>query len=628
MQKWLSEGFSWKFALVLCVLVGLAYHFLVLERARVDLKIVTKTECNFKIYWAEAGQDFAEKRMARIRISPGREQYNLSMRSLKNIERLRIDTHDFTGTVALKHLVITQPGHKQIQMVSESALKRMKPKNDVKNLTLVKGGVKIESSGNDPTFEVTLYPAEVQATSRIDEFYRVAILCCIILAIYATVTSCGGNYSYVILCLVVALVLVTIMAITSKSNVHPDEYVHVAALNYYKSHWLPPEILDEKVQSTYSPYGVSRLNTDEIYYFVAGKFAFAFEKMFENPYTAGRMGNVMLLLAIILYLVKVQPARIMALPLLISPQIWYLYSYCNSEAFALTIMFFTSCQVVLPDSTLRKYFEQKSLPRWLVHGVTVGLLLGCLLLLKKNFYFYTIFFGIVALVSFYNLINEAEPEERKILYKKLVILTLMSVSLFGSKKLVDYQVNGLHKSLLINEAIAAYAKPFLRPDADAGVQMQNMMLKSKGVTFTEIIRDYRWGERSFRSSFGVYGYLNTPASGFVYGVFRVSALLLACYFFITIFVRGSTINKRYALAALVISGLLVCVSAYHSWTADFQPQGRYLFPIAGMLFILCGQNVKVLSERWLSLLVVWMFCLSTYSFIAVALLKLPRNYLL
>ena len=163
MQKWLSEGFSWKFALVLCVLVGLAYHFLVLERARVDLKIVTKTECNFKIYWAEAGQDFAEKRMARIRISPGLEQYNLSMRSLKNIERLRIDTHDFTGTVALKHLVITQPGHKLIRMVSESALKRMKPKNDVKNFTLVKGGVKIESSGNDPTFKVTLYPGEVQA---------------------------------------------------------------------------------------------------------------------------------------------------------------------------------------------------------------------------------------------------------------------------------------------------------------------------------------------------------------------------------------------------------------------------------------------------------------------------------
>jgi len=628
MGNWSGSTFSWKFALVLCGVVCTAYYFLVLERTNVDLKIVSKTQTTFKIYWAKAGQDYSENRMVEVRVGKGREQYYFSMPSLKNIEKLRIDTHDFKGAVGLKHLQLTQPGHVPLRLAGSSAIERMQPLGQVESFTLVEKGVRIASAGHDPNFEVILRQEESQAANPLKEMSRMALLCLLTLLVYAVLGRLACGFAYVPVCLAVVLIMVVIMAVISRKNVHPDEFVHVAAVEYYKSNWQPPKIFDEEVRNTYSPYGVSRLNGDEIYYLIAGKFAFAFERMFQNPFTACRMFNVLLLLGIILYLVQLPQARVMALPLLISPQIWYLYSYCNSDAFALTIIFFTSCQVVLPDSMLRRYFEQSAMPGWLIHGLTVGVLLACLLLLKKNFVIYTGFFALVAFVTFYQLVNEVHPDERKVLYTKLVALMLVSISLYGGKKFVDYQVNGPDKGILVSEAIAAYAKPRMHPDTAIDKRLPSMMLRERGVSLKSIIVDYRWPERTFRSSFGYYGYLNTPASDVVYNVFRGSVIILALYFFGVIFVQGTTLNKRYAGSALALGGMLVCIAVYHSWINDFQAQGRYLFPIVGMLCILCGQNVKHFSERWLSLLVVWMFCLSSYSYITVALLKLPKNSLL
>ena len=79
-----------------------------------------------------------------------------------------------------------------------------------------------------------------------------------------------------------------------------------------------------------------------------------------------------------------------------------------------------------------------------------------------------------------------------------------------------------------------------------------------------------------------------------------------------------------ALLVLAASAALIGASLYHSWTADFQAQGRYLFPIAGMISLLLGQNREVFNNRWLSLLTMVMFFLSLYSFTAIALLEIPR----
>ena len=75
---------------------------------------------------------------------------------------------------------------------------------------------------------------------------------------------------------------------------------------------------------------------------------------------------------------------------------------------------------------------------------------------------------------------------------------------------------------------------------------------------------------------------------------------------------------------VLLSATLIAVSLYHSWTKDFQAQGRYLLPILPMLGVLCMQGGKAIGPKILTLDTTAMFLLSVYSYICVALLEIPR----
>jgi hypothetical protein len=78
------------------------------------------------------------------------------------------------------------------------------------------------------------------------------------------------------------------------------------------------------------------------------------------------------------------------------------------------------------------------------------------------------------------------------------------------------------------------------------------------------------------------------------------------------------------MTVLSLAAALIGASLYHSWTKDFQAQGRYLLPILPMLGILCVQCRAYLNPRILTFFTSTMFLLAAYSFICVALLEIPR----
>jgi hypothetical protein len=63
----------------------------------------------------------------------------------------------------------------------------------------------------------------------------------------------------------------------------------------------------------------------------------------------------------------------------------------------------------------------------------------------------------------------------------------------------------------------------------------------------------------------------------------------------------------------------VCISVYLSWNYAFQPQGRYLFPVVGMLGLLLYANKQRLHVVVVNAFLAATFLLSAYSFIFVAL---------
>jgi hypothetical protein len=622
MRNWTDDNLSWKFALLLCVAVWIMYYFLFLGRARVEVVIDVEQATWFKIYWAGESEEFSEKRMEKVRVIPGHDTYVFYLTNISNVEKLRIDPQEYEGTAAIASLHIRQKGYREITLDSPEAFAKLVPLFDIADSGMVAGKFTVHSTGNDPNFILDLSRKETTDFGLLEEILRLAVLGSIVFFIYLAVHNLATDYSYVPVCLAVALALAVTMAVISKKNGHPDEFVHVAAVEYYKTNWLPPAVGNESIEGSYSPYGVSRLHTNEIYYLIAGKFAKVAEPFFINSYIPCRMFNVFLLLTILLYITQVAEARIMALPLIISPQIWYLYSYCNSDGFSLAVAFFAACQLILPNSMFNRFMVGTIRFSLVLRGCVAGLVLGLLFLLKNNYLPFTAFLFFVAGMVFWQLPGR---EAKVSFFRRIVILLTIGLVLFGGKKMADYSVNGSSRQALITEARIAHATPMYSPESKLAQKHAGLYMKERGVTLAQVILQYRWFEKTFRSAFGVFGYFQYAPTEVFFNVIRWSGVFAFVYFFGTILIRGDAIGRISAVTVLCLSVALISASLFHSWSSDFQPQGRYLFPIVGMLIILCGQNRNVINRRWVSLFTVWMFFLSLYSFISVGLFQMVRG---
>jgi hypothetical protein len=115
--------------------------------------------------------------------------------------------------------------------------------------------------------------------------------------------------------------------------------------------------------------------------------------------------------------------------------------------------------------------------------------------------------------------------------------------------------------------------------------------------------------------------LTSPSEYYwVMGVFygTLLAFLLACICCL------SWHDALFAVAVLGIGIFTVLLSAYHSWTLDFQPQGRYLFPILPMIAFLFHRYRESLRSRVFNLLFGCLFACSVYSFVFVGLKNIPK----
>jgi hypothetical protein len=615
-ENLVRHRFAWLLGLLAC----LAFQIFFVDRAYVDLTIQVEKRTLFKIYWAGEGQGFSEKRMAVALVKPDRKQYGFFLTDLKKVKYLRIDPQQYTGTATIEDIRIRQNGFKEIQFDSSEDFSRLKPLADITTYSVTDNKLEVQSSGVDPNFsyELALEPEKFDWYGIL--FGHVFIFCLVGL-VYSVVYPLNFAYRYIPAMLAVVLALAVTMALISERDVHPDEFVHIAAAKYYKDHWLPPAADDEGIRDTYSLYGSSRLNTDEITYLFNGKFARLIAPLQLSEHVTFRMFNLFLLGLILLYALKVPDSRLAAVPLLISAQVWYLFSYCNSDAFALTVAFFAGCQLAVPDSALNRYLFGRKGWRWLVSGLLVALLFGLLFVLKKNFYPYAIL--VVGLV-FLKIWKVTSRETRFLVMKRFVLVCLLGLSLLAVKKAADYHASGLARDEKLLAMRDKTARPMFNPDTPLEKQHLNLSKKKRGISLSEIIHKDRWFEKTFRSAFGVYGYFTISGGYVYYDLVRWTATAFLIFFFGSVFLRSGLFNSFQALTVLSLATALIGASLYHSWTKDFQAQGRYLLPILPMLGILCVQCRAYLNPRILTFFTSTMFLLAAYSFICVALLEIPR----
>jgi hypothetical protein len=599
--------------LFIAILLSLFYSTQLIHKAYVNIELETSRKTIFKIYWPMDNGLYSEKQMGQIVIRPGQTKYRLRICDLGKERELRIDTSEKPAKVTLKRIEIKQAGYQSLIIASSDEFEKFVPLEGVKQISNGPAGLEVIPEGNDPQLVFKL-PALEYHFPYLQETIRISAIFLLVYAVAFGTISLWKNFSYVPILLTFIFALILVMAGISKFDKHPDEPVHVAAAVYYQDHFLPATIGDPAIQHTYSAYGVSRLHSGEIVYLVAGKFMQLIRPLHLEPYQAFRSFNILLFFLLLLLSVHAVRARPLLLPLLISPQIWYVFSYADSDAFALFILMLVAYQLCLPESWFNTFIRNGINRKTVFPVLLIGLLAGLSLLLKKNFYFFHVFIFCFLVWRAYFV-----EQKRKIFFKRCLAIGLIGFAFAGTWRAADYAVNGFDKDAKLLQCREDFAKPLYKPSTPLHKKHFYLQMKDRGTTLEYFLDIDRWGEKSFRSSFGVYGYLSISAPFTYYDFVRIAGWIL----FFTLVVTLVMHSGKAGVSLLMITGVsslsLIAVAMYHSWTVDFQAQGRYFLPVVAMLSVLVCQSERYLRRPMFQLFVLVMFLLSAYNFIFVGL---------
>lgn len=608
-------------AVLACVIACTAYYQFVVNTAVVDLEMSVNESSHFTLYWAADGEGYSERRIATVKTHSGKDTYSFNLTNISKVGRLRVDTHSIIGEVTLKSLAIHQEGYESIILNDPSSFSKLVPLQQIETTRVDENGLWIKSNGTDPNLEL-LVSARYLGIDKVWLFIRLLVIAIVTCGIVYAVAPLIEDFAIVPVLLFGVWLLVFTMAGVSKQNVHPDEYVHIAATHYYADHWLPPVVDDPSIRDTYSVYGVSRLNNGEIYYFFSGK-TYKLLQFFDLPENfAYRFFNVALFGAIFFLTIGNLYARIAALPYLVSSQIWYVFSYCGSDAFALFISFLVSWQLIDPNSLLHRYLKGGGALLRLIGLVVLPVFLGTVFILKMNYYpFVGLFYLVLGVKMFF---TEEYYLGKKDALKRLILITVLGLSFLGVRMVADYTINGSDRGDKIVELQEKYGHYKYKRSTPPEDRVPTFLIKDRGVTFSELIPKYHWDIQTFQSSFGVFGYFTITSPQQYYFIVKWFGSALLLFILISSFTRGGILGAGITGVVCSCSVILILASLHRSWTADFQPQGRYLFPIIPMFAICLGHNIKAINRRVLILLVGIMCMLGVYSFIFQGLLKIPK----
>jgi hypothetical protein len=616
-QTGLSSRISW-FGLLVCILACSYYYFFFFHRADVEIEISVPQKTAFKLYWAQEGQSFSEKRRAVVTVTPDRQRYRFSLTDLGSVTQLRLDPMEYAGEAVVGEISLRQQGWQPITV----DLERVTPLHDIESAAVDERGLIITSTGNDP-YLLIIPDLQPLAVNWLEEGARYALLSCAILLFVSICAPLRRDFTYVPLLLALVSVLVLTMAAVSRQNAHPDEYVHLQAAGYYADNWLPPRVDDPAIEQTYSVYGVSRLNNGEIYYLLVGKLAKLVQAFNVPELFSLRLFNIVLFAVIVLYAAASVPARMVAVVFLLSPQIWYLFSYCVSDAFGLFICFLAACEAIRPQSCLNRFLFDPDYGRGqrALAGVWLTVLLALLLLLKINYY---PFIAFLAVLVCWHVFRSSDREQRRAGLLRIGALILVAGLLAGVRIGADYYVNGLDRQEKVAAMQEKTAHHWYKPSTELHKKHIGLFLKQRGTTLPEMIKNHRWFEHTLQSGVGMYGYFTIAAPELYYQLFKWLLAIFLAVVLTTLLVRGGAENALLTLLAVALTLALLGAALHRSWTVDFQAQGRYLFPMLPMFGVLLAKARHLFDSRVFILCVAHLFILSLYSFVFIALPAIPR----
>ncbi|UID78594.1 hypothetical protein J3U96_18850 [Stenotrophomonas maltophilia] len=467
---------------------------------------------------------------------------------------------------------------------------------------------------------------------------------------------------------------------TSGRSVHPDELLHDADAGYFQHHWAPPRMdaADLATSFTSSPYGVTYLSEWNVVYLFAAKTSRIFGELGLDVMLSYRAFNLALFALMLVGLVVIRAPRGSYIPLLITPQLWYVFSYFNGDAMPFALGMLAATIALMPEGPLQRFLQR----RGPLDAATLGHLLvfctclGLLLLSKKNYWPVAAFIALSMSVVALRL--------RALLASSLVVLLLAGVAAngagtglaaaAGSSLLTVVGImaglsllycfyaawvllreshsratigricltlalsaavalpwiavdaykhrGGPGKTALIEQQRERFAEPAFKPSVTRtlSAEVSGFKLQEKGVQIGQLLdAPKEWHVGTFRSFFGVYGYMeyfDTESAYRFVGWCVLGVLLLALAWGL----GTRTLSPALAITSVGCGLALVLASFLHSWTYDFQPQGRY---VMGLVVMMVPLFMRTGESQWgrvlFTAVALLLFVLSAASFTRIAL---------
>lgn len=604
------------FIVILATALCFLYLYFFGFRAVVEIEMETESPNSsfFKVYWANGDEVFIEDNMQKMLITSYRQNYSMFLTSLKDLRRLRIDPLEYAGVARLKKFRLAQLGYEDIELSNAETLSRLVPLNQMEPTSYSENGLALKSTGRDGQLEFKINPVRlnlfplVHIVNLFLIFVGTLLMCRILAGLFK-------NDLFVPVCLLIVLVMIVTMASLTGLNVHPDEVAHLQAVLYYSEHFLPPAIDSKAAGETFSVYGVSRLSNYEFYYQLAGIFVRSMAP-FHLPSTLdARLFGMFIFGVLVLYSVINKNFRVFMIPLLVTAQCWYLFSYTNSDAFALFVSLIMSYQVAFHGSMLNLFLTEKGNHNYWFNLIVFGGLFGLMLLIKTNFYFFILFLGLYMLWRIFS----GEYPNRKQLWTRLIAISMIGICIYGVRVALDYRVNGPDPGVKLNEMAERHADPIYKPSTPLENKHIYVKLRDRGFSLDRILNKEQWGGKFFVSAFGAYGFTEFVASTTFYNLVRITGLIIFGMMTFGVLVNGPPSSQALLLIFAFSVAALLAALVWVSWAISFQPQGRYAAPILPMLGILFYHIRQFVHDRAVILLTIFIFLLGIYSFIFIGL---------
>lgn len=399
-----------------------------------------------------------------------------------------------------------------------------------------------------------------------------------------------------------ALFVVVVIGIFSEFGLHPDEWDVKSCLDYGMTHFLPPDMRDPEVANTYSWYGYTKLDNYTWYFFIAGKVALLFQKLFYAlPYY--RIPNILLFAAIALIVVRnVKEKKWLAVVFAICVQAWYIFSYVTADALDFFWSFLAIYELSFKDSLLYRAVAVKKLtPKSLAPLLLLGALFGMIALGKPNY------LSILALAFFvlvFRLAQEKDKAARSVLWRNYFIIVGVFALTFLFRASFDLIHYGFDKASVEEQMAIEYCSPDKNPLTPVEEQSVSWHMMSKGATLKDFFAENpEWFAMSYKSFCGITQLTDTDTWYYV--------LMGILYAGIFISIAVDTFRQKdnlwgrveFIIGALLMAGGVIA-SVLNSYIIDSQAQGRYLLPLILIAGYLASRTPALFEKKYFRALLI------------------------